>query len=77
MSLYWVFFSLKTHPMGYYKSNQPLYEIVLRLEASFHKGLFGPSVTMAFNKEKWGFSAGQVILTVAVSECLIVQRRNV
>lgn len=38
---------------------------MLLLEASFHKGLFGPSVATAFNKDKWGISAGQVILPVS------------
>lgn len=38
---------------------------MLHLEASFHKGLFGPSVTRAFNEVKWHIKAGQVILSVS------------
>lgn len=38
---------------------------MLHLEASFHKGLFGPSATRTFNQEKWLIKAGQVILSVS------------
>lgn len=44
---------------------------MLLLEASFHKGLFGPSVPMAFNEEKLGIRAGQVILPVSLIRMLV------